>query len=99
MQLRRHTFQEHTMLHGTDHLHQLTTEVNHASFTLPVNLLSRREREIIELVVHGHTNKQIADMLAISPYTVKQHISSVMLKCNVHKRRALAALFRDITWD
>jgi len=99
MQLRRHAFQEHTMLHSTDHRHQLTSEVCHASFALPVNLLSRREREIIGLVVHGHTNKQIADMLAISPYTVKQHISSVMLKCHVHKRRALAALFRDMTWD
>lgn len=103
MQLRRHTFQEHTMLHDGEHLQQLTIHVPagdvNAPLTLPVNLLSRREREIIRLVEYGHTNKQIADILAISPYTVKQHISSVMLKCNVHKRRALAALFRDIMWD
>lgn len=103
MQLRRHAFQEHTMLHGHDTIHHLTThtttDTGRNVGTLPINLLSRREREIIRLVVDGHTNKHIADLLEISPYTVKQHISSVMLKCHIHKRRALAALFREATWD
>ncbi len=103
LQLRRHAFQEHTMLHGNDEIHQLATHTSidavHSPLTLPINLLSRRERDIIRLVVQGYTNKQIADLLAISPYTVKQHVSSAMLKCSVHKRRALAALFREVDWD
>jgi FixJ family two-component response regulator len=42
--------------------------------------LTRRERQVLELVVRGHLNKQIAHALSISEITVKIHRSAVMRK-------------------
>jgi FixJ family two-component response regulator len=53
--------------------------------------LTRREREIMQLVVRGQLNKQIAHTLAISEVTVKVHRSSVMRKM---KARSIAELGR-----
>lgn len=46
--------------------------------------LSEREREIFQLVVEGHSNKEIADLLSISPTTVETHRAHVLEKLNVH---------------
>jgi FixJ family two-component response regulator len=53
--------------------------------------LTRREREVMELVVRSQLNKQIAHTLAISEVTVKMHRSSVMRKM---KARSVAELGR-----
>jgi len=42
--------------------------------------LTARERQLMALVVSGHTNKEIAGKLGISPKTVEAHRSKVMLK-------------------
>jgi len=42
--------------------------------------LSRREREVMELVVAGNSNREIAETLGISPKTVEVHRSRVMSK-------------------
>ncbi len=42
--------------------------------------LSRREREVMELVVSGNSNREIAETLGISPKTVEVHRSRVMSK-------------------
>lgn len=42
--------------------------------------LSRREREVMELVVNGNSNREIAETLGISPKTVEVHRSRVMGK-------------------
>lgn len=42
--------------------------------------LSRREREVMELVVTGNSNREIAETLGISPKTVEVHRSRVMGK-------------------
>jgi RNA polymerase sigma factor (sigma-70 family) len=42
--------------------------------------LSRREREVMELVVTGNSNREIAETLGISPKTVEVHRSRVMSK-------------------
>ncbi|SIQ65539.1 response regulator transcription factor [Marinobacterium stanieri] len=42
--------------------------------------LSRREREVMELVVNGNSNREIAETLGISPKTVEVHRSRVMSK-------------------
>lgn len=42
--------------------------------------LTARERELLDLVVSGHTNKEIASKLGISPKTVEAHRAKVMLK-------------------
>lgn len=46
--------------------------------------LTRREREVLALVVDGMTNQQIADQLFISPRTVDTHRTNIMQKLNIH---------------
>jgi two-component system, LuxR family, response regulator FixJ len=53
--------------------------------------LSPREREVLELVIGGHLNKQVADRMSISIKTVKAHRARVMEKMEVD---SLAALIR-----
>jgi len=48
--------------------------------------LTEREREVLNLVVQGHSNQQIADALVISVATVKAHISSILSKLQVSSR-------------
>ncbi len=55
--------------------------------------ITRREREIIELVGQGLSNQDIARNLFISLYTVKKHLANVFLKTGVSNRVQLAALF------
>jgi DNA-binding NarL/FixJ family response regulator len=47
-------------------------------------LLSIREREILQLVAEGKTNKDIAGMLNLSFYTVETHRSNILEKLNLH---------------
>jgi NarL family two-component system response regulator LiaR len=48
--------------------------------------LTEREREVLGLVVQGHSNQQIADALVISLATVKAHISNILSKLQVSSR-------------
>jgi DNA-binding CsgD family transcriptional regulator len=51
--------------------------------------ISKREKEIIELVIRGKTNKEIADELYISTKTVKYHLYNVFQKMGVKNRLQL----------
>lgn len=55
-----------------------------------VAALTRREREIVDLVSEGLKNKQIADRLSISEATVRNHLTSVLDKLDLHDRFELA---------
>lgn len=48
------------------------------------DLLSEREREVFQLIAEGHSNKEVADLLFISPATVETHRAHIMEKLNVH---------------
>lgn len=48
--------------------------------------LSPREREVAHLVAVGHTNREIADVLFLSPRTVEQHVAKVLRKLGVRSR-------------
>lgn len=52
--------------------------------TNPIDLLTGREREILTMVAFGKTNKEIANTLNLSVYTVESHRGSVMEKLNLH---------------
>ncbi len=47
-------------------------------------LLTDREREILQLVAEGKTNKEIAAVLNISPYTIDTHRGHILQKLNLH---------------
>ncbi len=48
--------------------------------------LTRREMDILQLMVEGHSDKVIADLLFISPYTVNSHIKRIYEKLHVHSK-------------
>jgi two-component system, NarL family, response regulator NreC len=47
-------------------------------------LLTSREREILQLVAEGRSNKEVANMLNLSLYTVETHRSNILDKLNLH---------------
>jgi DNA-binding NarL/FixJ family response regulator len=52
--------------------------------TNPIDLLSSREREVLQLIAEGRTNKEIANTLNLSVYTVEAHRGRIMEKLNLH---------------
>lgn len=48
--------------------------------------LTSREREVLQLIAEGHTNKQIAELLCLSIKTVQAHRTSLMQKLDLHDR-------------
>jgi DNA-binding NarL/FixJ family response regulator len=51
--------------------------------------LSPREREVLQLVAEGHTNRQIAELLSIRPATVETHRSHILQKLELHSTAEL----------
>jgi DNA-binding NarL/FixJ family response regulator len=52
--------------------------------TDPIDLLTSREREVLQLIAEGKTNKEIAAVLNLSVYTVDAHRGRIMEKLNLH---------------
>jgi two-component system response regulator NreC len=55
----------------------------------PHDLLTDREREVLQLVAAGHPNREIAQLLNISEHTAHNHRAHVMEKLGVHNRLEL----------
>jgi DNA-binding NarL/FixJ family response regulator len=52
----------------------------------PANRLSGREREVLDLIASGATNREIGDRLHLSPWTVKEYTGTVYRKLSVRNR-------------
>jgi two-component system, NarL family, response regulator NreC len=51
--------------------------------------LSDREREVFQLIAEGRTNKEVAELLSISPATVETHRAHILQKLDVHNTAEL----------
>ncbi len=58
-------------------------------------VLSAREREVLELVACGARNRQIAQELSISEFTVKRHMQNILHKLDLPSRRAAGLFYRS----
>jgi DNA-binding NarL/FixJ family response regulator len=65
----------------------------------PYNALSTRERQILQMIAEGKTNRRIAEELKLSVKTVDTHRTRLMHKLNIHNQTALVkyALKRGLT--
>ena len=59
--------------------------------TLEAVRMTSRERDVINLIAEGESNKAIARRLHISPHTVKSHVRNIMEKLTLHTRLQIAA--------
>ncbi|MFP5277205.1 MAG: response regulator [Acidobacteriota bacterium] len=68
------------------------------SSRVPKSELSTREREVLDLIARGRSNKEIAALLGIAESTVKCHVSVILMRLNVEDRTqaVVTALQRGI---
>ena len=65
-----------------------TSETGEANL-IGLDVLSMRERQVLELVAHGSNNQQIGQQLELSPKTIARHRERIMHKLNMHSRTEL----------
>lgn len=53
-------------------------------------IMTKRERQVIELIAEGMSNKEIAFNLHLSPYTIKSHVHNILEKMSLHTRVQIA---------
>jgi len=58
--------------------------------------LSSRELEVLGLIALGTRNREIADQLSISEFTVKRHVQNILHKLNVPSRDVAAHIYRSV---
>jgi two-component system response regulator NreC len=63
-----------------DYVRQLQDRESEDSY----DLLSPREREVLQLIAEGKSNKDVANLLKLSLYTVETHRSNILQKLNLH---------------
>ena len=63
-----------------------------------LTFLTQREKEILDLLIEGYSNQQMAAKLVISIHTVKAHIESIYRKFGVHNKvqTAVYAILHNI---
>jgi DNA-binding NarL/FixJ family response regulator len=54
--------------------------------------MTRREREVLRLLVDGYDSKEIADVLVVSPQTVRTHVQNTITKLGAHSRLEATAM-------
>jgi DNA-binding NarL/FixJ family response regulator len=81
--------------HATIHPHLTKTlieEVRQGEAEVEVSALSKRERQILQMVANGKTTKEVARDLGISPHTVKTHLERIFEKLGANDRAQAVAM-------
>lgn len=92
------------LLHDIADIQNGNVVVNYIPGTLPqlrlepeeFNALTDRQREVLKLLVEGKSNKQIAQILKISPFTVRIHVSQVLHALDVPTRAVAIAKYSHL---
>lgn len=78
-----------TLLHDEQIVEDAITVDSPEKFKEPDSPLSKREKEILQLIAYGHSAKAIANTLFISEHTVKNHRKNILKKLNLKNSRQL----------
>ena len=87
-----------TMIADAIHSHRLAAQAAEAPreqkalVDSALSELTDRERDVLELLAKGYTNRQIADQLGITANTVKKHVDHILQKLQVSTRAAAVAV-------
>lgn len=73
-----------------------STSTKPAKRSLNIELLSVRENDVIKLLSEGLKNKEIAEMLFLSPLTIKKHVYIIFQKLNVSSRMSAVEKAREL---
>jgi two-component system nitrate/nitrite response regulator NarL len=73
-------------------LKEFAARASKHSETTPVDDLTEREKEVLQLLVGGLTNKEIGSRLDIAENTVKNHLKSILGKLHLQNRVQAATL-------
>lgn len=63
---------------------------SHSSVIIESVRMTKREKQVIELIAEGFTNKEIAQSLHLSTYTIKSHVHNILEKLAIHTRVQIA---------
>ena len=72
-----------------EYVNQPIDESKHLAIAESVGI-TKRERQVIPLVADGFSNKEIAQKLNLSVYTVKSHVHNILVKLAINKRVQIA---------
>ena len=64
----------------------------HVASADPVAALSRQERQVLDLIGEGLTNRQIAERMSLAEKTAKNYVSTLLTKLGLHSRTQVAVL-------
>lgn len=53
--------------------------------------LTKREREVLEVLAHGGSNHELGQQLGVSPRTIQKHLQRIYAKLGVKRRTAAVA--------
>jgi DNA-binding NarL/FixJ family response regulator len=70
---------------------KIAESTRHRADSDKVKRLTSRESEVLELITHGRSNKEIATSLKVSESTVKNHVHHILAKLAVRNREQAAA--------
>jgi DNA-binding NarL/FixJ family response regulator len=82
----RQAFDHSIFLASSQALHQLHVASGPVRHPETLDVLTRRETEILRLVAEGHSNSALAKMLWVTEQTVKFHLANIYRKLNVSNR-------------
>jgi DNA-binding CsgD family transcriptional regulator len=87
---------ENTVSYALEESPEPAAEVSDPQPGAVADPLTKRERQVANLIADGLTNKQIADRLVITDRTVTSHVEHIMKKLGVHRRTQIAALMQQL---
>lgn len=82
-------------IHCQKQFQLLLQEISLLKNTIRLTVLSKREREILELITKGKSDSTIAKELFISVKTVKKHHNNILVKLGIHKSTELVAFAKE----
>ena len=57
-----------------------------------MDLISDRERDVLQQVASGYSTEEVADALTLSPHTIRSYVKSALRKLDAHSRAHAVAL-------